>query len=361
MAPIETVRDLSPNARDAFDAIIDVRAPGEFAEDRLPGAINLPVLDDAERAAVGTTYVQDDPFRARRAGAALVSRNIARHLETALVGKPPTFRPLLYCWRGGMRSNAMATVLAAVGWRVGVVEGGYRRWRRLVADQLGAPGEAAWAFVLLDGQTGAGKTALLPLLADAGLQTLDLEALAGHRGSVFGGFAKDQPSQKAFETGLWDGLSRLDPGRPIVLEAESRRIGVRTVPDGVWTAMMRAPRIELRVPLNARAAFAAQAYADIAADPERIDAALDRLTRYHARTRIDAWRALAAAGDRVGLAETLMADHYDPAYARSRAARGDAAAATVDMPDVGDDALARAALRIVEIVRAQAPGATARV
>src|SRR5579871_803101 len=116
MPDIEVIDRLDPDVLTAFDAVIDVRSPSEFAEDHVPGAINLPVLDDAERAQVGTIYVQESRFLARRVGAALVARNVAHHLETALADKPGGFRPLIYCWRGGQRSGAMATILAQVGW-----------------------------------------------------------------------------------------------------------------------------------------------------------------------------------------------------------------------------------------------------
>lgn len=208
-----------------FDAIIDVRSPGEFAEDHVPGAENLPVLDDAERAQVGTIYVQESRFLARRIGAAHVARNIARHLETALADRPASFRPLIYCWRGGQRSNAMATILSQVGWPVSLLVGGYKTYRRVVQARL-YDGEAALRFVLLDGHTGSAKTEILGRLAARGAKVLDLEGLAEHRGSLFGALAgRSQPSQKLFESRLIQALDRLDPGLPIIVEAESSKIG----------------------------------------------------------------------------------------------------------------------------------------
>src|SRR5579872_889772 len=185
MSDIESIREVDPETLGAFDAIIDVRSPAEFAEDHVPGAISLPVLDDAERAEVGTIYVQDSRFRARRVGAALVARNVARHLETALADKDGAFRPLVYCWRGGQRSGAMATILSQVGWRTAVLAGGYRTYRRHVKARL-YDETPPLKLVLLEGRTGTGKTAVLSRLAARGVQTLDLEGLAEHRGSVFG-------------------------------------------------------------------------------------------------------------------------------------------------------------------------------
>ncbi|HZV83599.1 MAG TPA: tRNA 2-selenouridine(34) synthase MnmH, partial [Brevundimonas sp.] len=223
---IRSVVDLTPEARDGYDAIIDVRSPAEFALDHIPGAVNLPVLDDAQRTLVGTEYVQRSKFLARRTGAAMVARNIAAHLEGPLGDRSGGFKPLVYCWRGGQRSGAMVTVMDQVGWPVTVLEGGYQTWRRQVTAGL-YDGAVPHRLVLLDGPTGSGKTALLGEFAARGGQTLDLEALAAHRGSLFGAVPGGQPSQKAFETRLYDALARLDPARPVLVEAESSKIGAR--------------------------------------------------------------------------------------------------------------------------------------
>jgi len=312
--------DLSASELERFDAVIDVRSPSEYAEDHLPGAINLPVLDDAERARVGTHYTQVSVFEARRMGAALVSRNIARHLETALADKPKDFKPLIYCWRGGMRSESMALVLASVGWKVTLVEGGYRTWRRQVVAALEA--ETPLPVILVDGQTGTGKTAILKALEAMGEQVIDLEGLARHRGSIFGDFAgTPQPSQKAFDTALHDRLRLMDPARPIFVEAESRQVGRRRVPPRLWAAMEAAPRIEVTVPVAERARYLVKAYPDLLADRDKLETAFDGLKPFHAKTVIADWRALADAGDWQALAEALVTEHYDPAYNRARKRR----------------------------------------
>jgi tRNA 2-selenouridine synthase len=298
-----------------FDAILDARAPGEFALDRLPGAVNLPVLDDAERALVGTIYKQDSPFRARRIGAALVARNIARHLDGPLADRPPGWRPLVHCWRGGQRSGALALVLAQVGWRVAVLDGGYRSFRRAVASVLY---EAAFPnpVVVLTGGTGTAKTALLAAVAAQGGATIDLEGLANHRGSAFGARPGGQPSQKAFESALALAVVALPPGAPVLVEAESARIGRLGLPPALWAAMRAAPRIELTAPTAARARYLAREYADIAADPAALAAALARLVPLHGRDRVAGWQGLADRGATGALAAALIAEHYDPAYAR---------------------------------------------
>lgn len=353
---IRRTTDLSPAARDGFDAVIDVRSPSEFAEDHLPGAISLPVLDDAQRAAVGTEYVQGSKFEARRHGAALVARNIAAHLEGPLAAVGGGFRPLVYCWRGGQRSGAMVAVMDQVGWPVTVLDGGYQTWRRqVVAALYDMP--LPHRLVALDGPTGCGKTVLLQALAVRGVQTLDLEALAAHRGSLFGALPGGQPSQKAFETALHDALSRLDPARPVVVEAESSRIGERVAPPSLWAALAAAPAVELSAPLEARVARIVADYGDIAADPAALDDALARLPRHHAKAEIADWRAMAARGEIAALAAALIEAHYDPAYRRSAASRQRPVVQRLDLPDLSPAALEAAAAALAETLDRIAPSA----
>ncbi|MFN3294479.1 MAG: tRNA 2-selenouridine(34) synthase MnmH [Gemmobacter sp.] len=312
-----TLTRLADLAAHRFDDIIDVRAPAEYAEDHLPGAISLPVLDDAERARVGTIYKQVNPFTARKLGAALVAQNAARHLQGPLADKPGGWRPLVYCWRGGQRSGSFAAILAQIGWRVETLAGGYKAWRKLVLEALDTlPGSLR--LVLLDGNTGSAKTELLAHLATRGVQVLDLESLANHRGSLFGAMGP-QPGPKAFETRIAVALAALDPTRPGVVEAESARVGDRMLPPALWHAMTRAPRIELTAPLPERAAYLARAYGDVAADTGRLLATLDRLRPYHPADRIAEWQALAEACAFEPLAAALMQHHYDPRYRKHRA------------------------------------------
>jgi tRNA 2-selenouridine synthase len=350
---IQRTTDLSAPARARFDAILDVRSPAEFADDHIPGAINLPVLDDAERAEIGTIYVQRSKFLARRLGAARVARNIAAHLDGALSDRDGSFRPLVHCWRGGQRSGAMAAVMDQIGWPVTVLDGGYRTWRRGVQATL--YGDAALDVMLLDGGTGTGKTELLHRLAARGVQTLDLEGLAGHRGSLFGAIRdRPQPSQKLFESRLFAALETLDPTRPVVIEAESSRIGARTVPPALWAAMARAGVIELSAPVAGRAAFSARVYADIASDPDALELALSRLPPHHSKETIAAWKTLARDGETETLAAALIADHYDPAYRRQSARRDRTLLGRIAMAGVSDADLDQAAEAVAETVSGSA-------
>ncbi|WP_309627406.1 tRNA 2-selenouridine(34) synthase MnmH [Brevundimonas sp.] len=345
---IRHTTDLSAGARAGFDVIIDVRSPAEFAEDHIPCAINLPVLDNAERAEIGTIYVQQSKFLARRIGAAKVARNIAAHLDSALKDRDGSFRPLVHCWRGGQRSGAMVAVMDQIGWPVTVLDGGYMTWRRKVQAVL--YGEPTLSVILLDGGTGSGKTALLTRLAARGVQTLDLEGLAGHRGSLFGATGRAQPSQKLFESRLFEALERLDPASPVVVEAESSRIGARTIPPALWSAMGRASVIELSAPVEARAAFSARVYADIAADVGALEIALGRLPPHHSRETVAGWKAMARDGRAIKLAAALIADHYDPAYRRMSARRDRPVIGRVEMAEVSDAELDRAADAVAALI-----------
>ena len=300
-----------------FDQIIDVRSPSEFAEDHIPGAINLPVLDDAERARVGTIYKQVSPFDARKLGAALVAQNAARHLMGPLADRAGAWRPLVYCWRGGQRSGSFATILGQIGWRAEVVSGGYKAWRALVVERV-YDTPFPCPVVVLDGNTGSAKTEVLNLLPARGVQVIDLEGLANHRGSLFGSMGP-QPSQKAFEGRLALAISALDPARPVVVEAESSKVGECRIPSRLWRAMVEAPRLGISAPLDARARYLTRAYSDLTADAERLAAVLDKLRPSHAADVIDSWQALATSHDFTPLAADLMQAHYDPRYARHRA------------------------------------------
>jgi tRNA 2-selenouridine synthase len=347
---IATLNDANSRALAAFDAIIDVRSPAEFAEDHIPGAINLPVLDNQERARVGTIYVQESRFLARRIGAALVARNIARHLEEALADRQGSFAPLIYCWRGGQRSGAMATVLDQVGWRVSVLVGGYRTYRRRVTGAL-YDGVFPTPVVILDGPTGVAKTDILHRVAASGGQVLDLEGLAAHRGSLFGALPNaPQPPQKMFESRLLAAIEALDPTRPVLVEAESSKVGEINLPPVIWRAMGGAPRITLSAPPAARAAYLLQTYGEVTADPARLEDILARLPPHHGRERKDAWRELAGRDAWLDLAQSLIENHYDPGYERSGRREGRICLGEIPLDDLSGEARERAAVRCLGLL-----------
>ena len=358
MQIVQRQENLSYRARQQFDEIIDVRSPSEYAEDHIPGAINLPVLNDDEREEVGTVYRQESKQVARRIGAAYATRNISRFLSGFFSSKPNTYRPLVYCWRGGMRSQSMATILNSVGWYTNVVDKGYRSWRNEVVLQLRKT-HLPHRFILVDGQTGAGKTKILHALAMLGSQILDIEKLANHRGSVFGSLNDNkQPTQKYFESLLFDALERLDPTQVIFVEAESPKIGRRAIPKTLVDAMRRSPRIELNADLAKRADNLVDCYADLIAAPLRLANAIEFLRPFHATEVIERWRALASTQKYHRLAEELIEQHYDPCYLRQRRKRQDSAIAHVSVNGFEQHTLNSAAQQIRRVAAIHLQNAT---
>lgn len=335
---------------DEFDTIVDARSPGEFAEDHLPAAVNWPSLDDAERASIGTEYKQVSPFAARKRGAVLVARNVARHLERELPAKERDWRPLVYCWRGGQRSGALATVLDAIGFRVHMLEGGYREFRRAVLAELETlPGRLEWR--VLAGRTGCGKSRLLQALGQAGAQVLDLEALAAHRGSVLGPLPdRPQPSQRAFETAVWQALRSFDAARPVWVESESRTIGRLRVPERLLERMRAAPCRVVEMPLAARVALLMEDYGHLVSDTAGFCARLAALRELRGHATIERWQAMAHDGRHAALVQELLDQHYDPIYLRSMARNfaGFEAAPALALADGGASALAEAARRLTQ-------------
>jgi tRNA 2-selenouridine synthase len=310
------VRRVGVGALAEYPERIDVRSPAEFAEDHVPSAANHPVLDDAERARVGALYATS-PFAARKLGAAIVARNIATMLESAFAGHPREWQPLVYCWRGGQRSRALVQVLHEVGWRAVQLEGGYRAYRRHVVAEI-ARVPRRFDFVVICGLTGSGKSRLLAGLAGAGAQTLDLEGIARHRGSLLGDLpGESQPSQKWFESELLDVLSRLDAARPVFVESESRRIGSMQMPDALLERMRAGRTVTLSTAREQRVALLKEEYAHFLADPALLGTCLKPLTPLHGKAKLARWEAMAAARDWDALIAELLDAHYDPSYARS--------------------------------------------
>jgi len=303
---------------DDFDAIIDARSPAEYADDHLPGAVSYPVLSDEERARVGTLYQQVSPFEARKLGAALVARNIARHIETNFLGMPRTWRPLVYCWRGGQRSGAFQHILREIGWQAHRLQGGYKNWRHHVLAAL-ADLPSRLRFVVVSGATGTAKSRLLEALAAEGAQVLHLEEMAAHKGSVLGTLpGEPQPSQRMFETRLFEGLRRLQAERPVFVEAESRRIGSIQLPNSLVHAMRAAPCLRIEATIEARVDFLLRDYAYWLAEPRQLIERLDHLHGLQSNDTLAAWRAMVDRKQFRDLVVELLDRHYDPLYRRSQ-------------------------------------------
>lgn len=312
VAPPLTLAELG-----AFDEVLDARSPSEYAEDHLPGAVNTPVLDDAERALVGTIYKERSAFEAKRAGAPLVARNIARVLEARFAGRPRHWRPLVYCWRGGGRSGSLVHVLRQVGWDAVRLDGGYKAFRRQVVVDLGQL-PARHRFHVICGATGSGKSRLLEALAEEQAQVLDLEALAAHRGSVLGELpGAPQPTQKSFETAIWTALSAFDAARPVYVESESRKVGNLRVPEMLIERMRGARCFRLEADQGTRVALLLEDYAHFVASPGALAEKLDCLRALHGAERIALWKERLGRGEWERLVRDLLESHYDPAYRRS--------------------------------------------
>ena len=302
-----------------FDAILDTRSSAEFAEDHIPGAISCPVLDNEERARIGTLFKQASPFEAKKLGAALVARNIARHIEMLFIEKTKTWKPLVYCWRGGKRSGAMAHVLREIGWEARSLEGGYKAYRRHVVEALSVL-PSRLCFKVIHGVTGSGKSRLLNALRAAGAQVLDLEDLAAHRGSVLGNLPdRPQPSQKMFESMLLKVLCAFDAAKEIFVEGESKKIGQLQIPEALIGRMRASECVLLQTGVETRVDLLLDEYRHFFTDPAALGVQLDCLAGLHGRDKVGEWKSLAAAGEWGALVARLLEEHYDPAYRRSAA------------------------------------------
>ncbi len=300
-----------------FDAILDARSEGEYALDHLPGAENWPSLNDEERIKVGTLYKQVSPFEAQKIGAALVAANISRHILAHVMEKPKSWKPLVYCWRGGKRSNSLALILGQIGFHVTLIEGGYKAFRSALVQDIPKRVEPLQWRVLC-GPTGSGKTRLLQALASQGAQVLDLEAIASHRASVLGIIpGHPQPTQKAFETQLWNALCRFDPKRPVYVEAESKKVGNLTLPNSLMDAMRQSPCVRLDLSLPHRVQLLMEDYDYFVKDPSLFGERLERLTDLKGRAVVEDWKSRAHDGQTAEVVAELLQKHYDPGYESS--------------------------------------------
>jgi len=353
MQQVETIT--LPHDFSEFSEIIDVRSPSEFADDHLPGAINLPVLNDEERKIVGTLH-KSNPFAARRLGAGMISANASRHLAEHLAQKEKGYAPLVYCWRGGQRSNSLAHILRSIGWRARVLTGGYKAFRKFSSQDL----EDLFAnpelkLTVLAGPTGVAKTRLLKTLEAAdpeSAQVLDLEGLANHKGSILGLTPNTtQPSQKLFESRLWDTLRKFDPSRPIFTEAESNRIGVLHCPPALWKKLGESRVVTIDLPLAQRAAFLLDDYPYFTQDPEHLKNLLERLVKLRGHEQVNAWNAQIDAKQWPEFVESILKNHYDLAYrlAGDEKSNYQAATTTIRLTDFSATSLATATRQLLAL------------
>ena len=300
-----------------FDTIIDARSEGEFDEDHLPGAVNWPTLNNEERILIGTTYKQVNAFEAKKRGAALAARNIASHIERYCLDKPKDWKPLAYCWRGGKRSGSLSLILDQIGFKVTLVEGGYKAFRAaLVLDIPRLVAQFDWRVIC--GTTGSGKTRLLTALAAAGAQVLDLEDLANHRSSVLGAIpGVPQPTQKRFDTLVWDRLRSFDPSRPVFVESESKKVGNVAVPTSLIEAMRASPCLNLVLPDEERVQLLLEEYDFFVRDVEHFCDRLQVLAEFRGKVLVQEWQASVRAGNIAPVVQELLTQHYDPVYLQS--------------------------------------------
>jgi tRNA 2-selenouridine synthase len=256
-------------------------------------------------------------FEAKKLGASMAAINIGQHIAHHAMAKPKNWQPLLYCWRGGKRSGSLALVLDQIGFQVTLLEGGYKAFRAALVQDTEALAKQ-FDFRVICGTTGCGKTRLLHALKQQGAQTLDLEGLARHRSSVLGLVPGTvQPSQKAFDTAIWHALSQLDPGQPVYIESESKKVGNVAVPVALMDKVRAATCITIDLPMPHRIQLLMQDYPHFVADPEFFSQRLDALIQLRGKQQIAHWQERLAQGAIEEVVGELLTLHYDPIYLAS--------------------------------------------
>jgi tRNA 2-selenouridine synthase len=297
-----------------YSAIIDARSEDEFALDHLPGALNWPSLDNEQRIEIGTLYKQVGSFEAKKKGAGLVAANIAKHIAKHVIDLPKEWQPLVYCWRGGKRSGSLALILGQIGFKVTIIEGGYKAFRSELVTAIPPLAERIqWRVIC--GPTGSGKTRLLHCLKAQGAQVLDLEGLANHRSSVLGFIpGEPQPSQKNFDTLIWDALRQMDPSQPVYVESESRKVGNLAVPESLIVAVRSGQCYQLELSDDERVKLLLEDYEFFVKDPNLFARRLDALVAIRGKQQVETWQSHIAQGQIDIVVRELLTMHYDPTY-----------------------------------------------
>lgn len=301
--------------------LVDVRSPGEYQQGHIPGAINLPLFSDIERAEVGTVYRHQGADAAILLGLRIVGPKMEGLALRAREIAGPGREAAMYCSRGGMRSGSMAWLFGMAGVRCHVLEGGYKAFRRYVLSFLAedVAGHARYRLLVLGGGTGSGKTETLHGLAALGAQVLDLEGMARHRGSAFGAVpGEDQPSYEHFENRVAVALAQCDPARPVWVEDESENIGSINQPRPFYGLLRQSSLVVLDVPRERRLERVLAEYSDL--PREYMEQAVDRIRKRLGGQEHKRAHAALAEGDLPTLAEILL-DYYDRAYNKQILAR----------------------------------------
>ncbi len=302
----------------AINQIIDVRSPSEFHEDHIPGSTNLPVLNDEERKLVGSIYKNDSPFKAKKLGASLISKNIAMHIKKKFINNPGSWKPLIYCWRGGQRSNAIAIILSEIGWEVFLLKGGYKTYRKEINNSLNSIINN-YKYIVLRGKTGTAKTKILEMIINKGGYALNLENLAKHKGSLLGKLPKSsQPSQKYFESLIYFELKKLRKNKPVLVESESSKIGNLYLPSNLLYKIENSPCIDIESNIDARASYLVKDYSKFILKKNSFNELFLYASSKLGKEVVNKWKKNYENKNWKELALQLIVEYYDPLYSHKK-------------------------------------------
>ncbi len=322
--------------------LLDVRTPTEYAQGHVPGAVNLPLFSDEERAEVGTLYKQVSPERAFLKGLDFAGAKMSWYVKEAM-RLAPGRSVAVHCWRGGQRSGSVGTLLSFAKFDVKVLEGGYKAYRHHVLEQLALRNHK---YVVLGGKTGSGKTLILNQLAALGEQVVDLEGLAHHKGSAFGALGElPQPTVEQFENDLWSELSKLDPGRRIWVENESRNIGKVFVPNELFDHIKSSPLVHLEIPFEERTKYLVEGYANF--PKEEIIASLLKITKRMGGNNVKKALEAYEAGD-VTKATAIALHYYDKTYTHSTSKGNFSQTVNLDMDKIDVEGIASQLIEVAD-------------